>query len=447
MVSREELRRLIQNATSSKWTETYAEFTNRWFSQYESFYLVELEAFAPFNPPILKEEVGFNPPQSYFTEAPEEVVRKLEGHPEEELLIFQKFDTLLEHKGQIILYGPPGSGKTWLAKEYVGKRVPDGREYERTEFVTFHPAFSYEDFVEGIKPVTQEDPNTGKKELLFRVEEGVFKRIARNAYNALLTWAGISKEWGENYGVPNLTPEEVQQMRYKLKTAKETMPKFYLIIDEINRGDIAKIFGELITLLEKDKRLFMEHETLTILPYSKKRFGVPPNLYIIGTMNTSDRSIALIDVALRRRFGFVEMMPDYEVLKREIIKPADENIKDLAEIAISALEILNHRIVKEYDRDHQIGHSYYIRLKEHLDNESEFLRELKMIWFYEILPLLQEYFYDTPEKLKNVLRTKDSDLNFLEVKDGEIIGFKDENTIDEQKFLEMLQSLIEAKRE
>ena len=96
MVSREELRRLIQNATSSKWTETYAEFTNRWFSQYESFYLVELEAFAPFNPPILKEEVGFNPPQSYFTEAPEEVVRKLEGHPEEELLIFQKLATLLK---------------------------------------------------------------------------------------------------------------------------------------------------------------------------------------------------------------------------------------------------------------------------------------------------------------------------------------------------------------
>ena len=595
VIPKEKLKELIHKTISREWTEIYAEFTSRWFSQYDHFYLVELEAFEPFDPPLPREKVGFNPPQSYFTEASEEVVKKLEG-PDEEPPIFRKLDTLLERKGQVILYGPPGTGKTWLAKEYLKKKVPGGkhiipsgtlklrddinyyilvmstakydvskiregleetfsgkmksafesleegdiafvyvtqpikriyaiakctgnyeesakfkvlklingpsyeelkaeeplkdsmavriqlrgtlfplsqeeanwiaskiglnelqklglteysesREYNAVEFVTFHPAFSYEDFVEGIKPETFEDPNTGKKELLFKVEEGVFKRIARNAYNALLNWAGISKEWSEKYGMPKLTLEEVHLVRSKIKSAAETMPRFYLIIDEINRGDIAKIFGELITLLEKDKRLFMEHETLTTLPYSKKKFGVPPNLYIIGTMNTSDRSIALIDVALRRRFSFVELMPDYEVLNHEIIERADGNIKRLAGIAVSALKILNKRITMEYDRDHQIGHAYYMSLKHHLNREEEFLGELKRIWFYEILPLLQEYFYDAPDKLRAVLRTKNPAFSFLEVTDGEIVGFKDENNTDNQKFVEMLQALIAGQRE
>ncbi len=262
------------------------------------------------------------------------------------------------------------------------------KKFGAFDFVTFHPAFSYEDFVEGIKPETYEDPETRKKELLFKVEEGIFKKTARNAYNALLVWAGIQREWSENSDVPDLSEEEKKLITTKLKTEPDNVPKFYLIIDEINRGDIPKIFGELITLLETDKRLFMEHETTTTLPYSKKAFGVPPNLYIIGTMNTSDRSIALIDVALRRRFGFIEIMPDYEVIETHIIDKASEDVKPIAEDALKALETLNRRIRREYDRDHQIGHSYYLRLQEHLESKDGFLEELKMVWFHEILPLL-----------------------------------------------------------
>ena len=319
------------------------------------------------------------------------------------------------------------------------------REFRAVEFVTFHPAFSYEDFVEGIKPETYEDPETGRKELLFKVEEGVFKRISRNAYNALLAWAGVQKEWTENTGLPSLSEDEMEVVKSKIKSEPNGMPKFYLIIDEINRGDIPKIFGELITLLEVDKRLFMDNETVTTLPYSKKRFGVPPNLYIIGTMNTSDRSIALMDVALRRRFGFIEMMPDYEVLKEHIIDNASEDVKPLAGIAVSALKVLNKRIKREYDRDHQIGHSYYFRLKNHLNSREEFLRELKMIWFHEILPLLQEYFYDSPEKLKRVLKSKDPAASFLEINDSEdIVEFRDEDRFDNETFLQALKSLIEA---
>ncbi|ASJ07383.1 McrB family protein [Thermococcus pacificus] len=320
------------------------------------------------------------------------------------------------------------------------------REFRAFEFVTFHPAFSYEDFVEGIKPETYEDPETGKKELLFKVEEGVFKRISRNAYNALLAWAGVEKEWTENTGLPSLSKDEIERIKRKIKNEAEGMPKFYLIIDEINRGDIPKIFGELITLLETDKRLFMDNETVTTLPYSKKRFGVPPNLHIIGTMNTSDRSIALMDVALRRRFGFIEMMPDYTVLNEHIIDNASEEVKPLAGIAVSALKALNKRIKREYDRDHQIGHSYYFRLNDHLNSREEFLKELKMIWFHEILPLLQEYFYDSPEKLERVLKSKNSENSFIRSsEDG--IELKSEDEFTDDSFLEALKALIEAERE
>jgi len=323
--------------------------------------------------------------------------------------------------------------------------VGSTREFKVFDFVTFHPAFSYEDFVEGIKPETYEDPETGKKELLFKIEEGVFKKMARNAYNALLAWAGIQKEWAENSSIPVLSEKERKLITTKLKTEPESIPKVYLIIDEINRGDIPKIFGELITLLETDKRLFMDNETSPSIPYSKKTFGIPPNLYIIGTMNTSDRSIALIDVALRRRFGFIEVMPDYDLIREHIIDKANENVKPTAEVALKALKTLNRRIRQEYDRDHQIGHSYYLRLQEHLEDGNEFLEELKMIWFHEILPLLQEYFYDSPEKLKRVLKSKDSQVLFLKIDDSEdIVEFMSKDEFDNENFLQALKSLIEA---
>ena len=167
----------------------------------------------------------------------------------------------------------------------------------------------------------------------------------------------------------------------------ENRKPYVLIIDEINRGNISKIFGELITLIEPDKRKGAAHEIKAKLPYSQSSFAVPQNLYIIGTMNTSDRSIAAVDIALRRRFKFMEMMPDKNLV---------------ADFGIGFREIfekLNTKIKLLLDRDHQIGHSYFINTKyENADVET-----LKEIWFSEIIPLLNEYFYCDWEKLKLVV--------------------------------------------
>jgi len=172
--------------------------------------------------------------------------------------------------------------------------------------------------------------------------------------------------------------------------------KYVLIIDEINRGNIAKIFGELITLIEDDKRMGEPNFVPAKLPYSKAEFGVPKNLYIIGTMNTSDRSIALLDIALRRRFTFLEVMPDYELLKDIQIDKIDLQL---------LLEELNKKISVLIDRDHQIGHSYFLSVKNELEERGEesAKEELLFVWYKKIIPLLQEYFYNDGERLKLIL--------------------------------------------
>lgn len=228
------------------------------------------------------------------------------------------------------------------------------------KFITFHQSYSYEEFVEGIKPSINNDEDNAT--ISYEYNRGILKEICQQA---------------------NSDPEN----------------NYLLIIDEINRGNISKIFGELITLIESDKRVIpngerifentktQNEELVVTLPYTKSKFGVPSNLYILGTMNTSDRSIASIDIALRRRFKFVEMMP-----KRELVADFGINFADV-------FENLNTKIKILLDRDHQIGHSYFIKTKY----ENAGSDELKAIWFSEILPLLNEYFYCDWEKLKLVV--------------------------------------------
>lgn len=228
------------------------------------------------------------------------------------------------------------------------------------KFITFHQSYSYEEFVEGIKPSINNDEDNAT--ISYEYNRGIFKEIC---------------------GQANSDPDN----------------NYLLIIDEINRGNISKIFGELITLIEPDKRVVpngerifentktQKEELVVTLPYTKSKFGVPSNLYILGTMNTSDRSIASIDIALRRRFKFKEIMPQKELVANFGIGFAD------------IFESLNTKIKILLDRDHQIGHSYFIKTKY----ENAGSDELKEIWFSEILPLLNEYFYCDWEKLKLVV--------------------------------------------
>ena len=170
----------------------------------------------------------------------------------------------------------------------------------------------------------------------------------------------------------------------KINKPDETIP-YFLVIDEINRGNISKIFGELITLIEKDKR----DKIKVILPYSKKPFTLPSNLYIIGTMNTSDRSIALLDTALRRRFIFKELTPNPEIIRK--LAPLNDDDLDIASI----LEIINLKIAKRLDRDHKIGHAYFLNVFD--------LNQLKIVWYYQIIPLLMEYFFNEGNEIAAII--------------------------------------------
>ena len=432
----------------------------------------------------------------------------------------------------LILYGPPGTGKTYNSVKYAvaicdGKSVEELTDYDavmarynelkktgRIAFTTFHQSYGYEEFIEGIKPIIDEN----KQEIGYTIESGIFREFCENAKSMVRTqnsdsidagariWKltimngdlnqikqecfeennvrmGFDMESDEarsfvedvklgdiilsfktrkaidgiaivtdeavelkdksmyktarpvkwfakninvditdiNNGkllhrmtfakVPNMNVKDVIELAEKVNPGLEstvieenTEPHVF-IIDEINRGNISKIFGELITLIENTKRAGMSEAASAILPYSGDEFSVPSNVYILGTMNTADRSIALIDTALRRRFQFVEMMPDSAVLR----KIHADKVEDLDVAAM--LDKMNERITFLYDREHTIGHAFFTELKDEASIEK-----LQNIFEKSVIPLLQEYFYEDYQKIQLVLgdnAKSDDNLKFI----------------------------------
>lgn len=300
-----------------------------------------------------------------------------------------------------ILYGPPGTGKTYNSIKYAVDTVDtkfnqDGGKKKYTDYIekfnelkkvrqitftTFHQSYGYEEFIEGIKPNLSD---SSEKKISYKIAEGIFKECCKKAEG----------DSGNNY---------------------------VFIIDEINRGNISKIFGELITLIENSKRLGEPEAMSVILPYSKEKFSVPKNVYILGTMNTADRSISLMDTALRRRFEFVEMMPDEDLLDKVVVEE-DINIHEM-------LKIMNRRIEALYDREHTLGHAFFMPLKT--DGKAT-INQLESIFKNKIIPLLQEYFYEDYEKIMLVLGIDPKNMDdskFISVKSNDGL-FKNSPEID-----------------
>lgn len=447
-----------------------------------------------------------------------------------------------------ILFGPPGTGKTFntinKALEIIGielegksrKEIKDIFDTKINEkqivFTTFHQSMNYEDFIEGIKPKNIEN------DVVYEVEPGIFKQLCETAkskkvstdnfqevYDLLLkdikdnngrlilettilakeftiyensknnirfhanttkAYEGVIKKevlerylkTGEALDWPSYTKAIAAYVKSKfnyLKVEKEDKKNYVLIIDEINRGNVSQIFGELITLIEEDKRLGNPEALEVTLPYSKEKFGVPANLYIIGTMNTADRSVEAIDTALRRRFCFEEMAPQPQLLspgykfwdllwqykdvpwENEKYIEQEENMrqfsgitdtiwnkrkilwenfkkekKTLTQIANfpdeefrginleKLLRIINRRIEKLLDRDHQIGHSYFMHVNSIFD--------LRLVFCNKIIPLFQEYFFGDYGKIGLVIGE-----GFFEM-ENDNIAFADFNDYDSSEF-------------
>ncbi len=410
-----------------------------------------------------------------------------------------------------ILYGPPGTGKTYhtidKALEILGENL-ESRDEKKAKFdeyvrkgqivfTTFHQSYGYEEFVEGIKPIIDNDENS--QEVKYDVKDGIFKELCdKSLKNYILSMQNeneidldklifefanyINQDFlnkGNEFPLENkvsikkillnfkdeyrsfslggsikspqsltidiikrdylnfknkkilsfkdIKPkydsqsdyhgnaiyyfmfynklkefENIQNEKFKIK--KEILKSYIIIIDEINRGNVSKIFGELITLIEPSKRIGEKEELKVTLPYSGEKFGVPKNVYIIGTMNTADRSITSLDTALRRRFEFVEMMPDVSKLSMDC---EGINLQEL-------LKAINTRIEYLLDREKTIGHAFFVSVEN--------LEDLKKVFQNKIIPLLQEYFYNDYALINAVLN--DNDMIFEDKKDDKYLQNK-----------------------
>ena len=393
-----------------------------------------------------------------------------------------KYKTILDQsKGQIIFYGPPGTGKTFIAKQLANMITgikPDVKWTTSThrKIVQFHPSYSYEDFVQGIKPVkdgeainyvlqpgifqklcntpsqsdsgetpvtmldcsifvlVKEDGPLEYDEIHKRTMEGYPSQDYGPLYSTTSPNHSDNQRWGLNYDQRNnsptifihpdrgakweLNPDHPEFEKYKrMYSETETKgidksPKV-LIIDEINRGNLSKIFGELIYALEyREEEIDLqykefsegnEHGTLTVPPKDQ--------LMVIGTMNTADRSIILFDAALRRRFSFIPLFPDYDLLAQSLdidvrfdelefktkLKSLTEEDKDERKkiLSILALHTINLKLSENESvgREKQIGHTFLLDMQGHPENFTK-------IWAQDILPLLEEYYFESPETIE-----------------------------------------------
>lgn len=328
-----------------------------------------------------------------------------------------------------IFFGVPGTGKTYLMTNFYQKK------FEFFKTITFHQSFAYEDFVEGIKPNLKE-----QEKIVYHIEKGVFFQACEEA----LKLAGYQS-------FQECQNDTLENQKEKFKEAKP----FALFIDEINRANISNVFGELISLLEENKRIGSEQALWVQLPYSKQYFCLPPNLYLLATMNTVDRSVELLDTALRRRFHFIELKPRMDLLtpqkmvlnlwKRydslnwteepyfsksktiykflgavflnnvelqnkiysqipttwkvdnieELFKEAEFKGIDLSKMLFT----INYRISKLLGEEYAIGHAYLLEVMDYVKP----LEGLKMIFETQIIPLLKEYFYNDYGKIGLVL--------------------------------------------
>lgn len=277
----------------------------------------------------------------------------------------------LDVKKQVVFYGPPGTGKTYIAQQFAHwwthEQAVETTTGKQVRTITFHPSFTYEDFVEGLAAKSTEEGNVA-----YEVQDGILKTICKAA-----------------------------RADYQQTPADEEPPRYVLVIDEINRGNLAQIFGETITLLEADKR----GTVTTQLAHSNTEFTIPPNLYVIGTMNTADRSIALVDAALRRRFRFMGFPPDYDVLcdhhqiadlgeAAEIVQSSTAPHDVLPALSILALQRINESVLDspELGKGKQIGHSYLMG--------TDGVDGILDAWRYDILPLLEEYYFGQFDRIQ-----------------------------------------------